>query len=167
MFELKPLSKNSVPNALNRAKHYRLLNEPWHAESICRDILTVEPEHQTALYYLILALTDQFGSEHKHLISESKEFCAQIQGEYERHYYRGIISERQGKAALKRDNPRVQYIAYEFYRAAMDHFEAAEKIRPADNEDSVLRWNACVRAIEVFNLEASPKDEGIAPFLDV
>ena len=62
MLELKPISKESIPKALIRAKHYRLLNEPWQAESICRDILKVEPNHQLAVLYLILAITDQFGS---------------------------------------------------------------------------------------------------------
>lgn len=28
---------------------------------------------------------------------------------------------------------------------AMGHFEAAEKIRPPENDDAVLRWNRCAR----------------------
>ena len=59
MFTLKPLSKDAVPGAIVRAERYRLLNEPWQAESICRDVLAVEPDHQAALVLLILALTDQ------------------------------------------------------------------------------------------------------------
>ncbi len=39
MFELKPLSPQAIPAALEKAKHYRLLNEPGAAESICLDIL--------------------------------------------------------------------------------------------------------------------------------
>ena len=60
MLHLKALSKDALPLALKRAKDYRLLNEPWEAESICRDILLVEPNDQDALRYLILAMTDQF-----------------------------------------------------------------------------------------------------------
>ena len=37
MFDLKPLSKDAIPAALSKAERYRLLNEPWQAESICRD----------------------------------------------------------------------------------------------------------------------------------
>src|SRR6267154_1413558 len=59
MFELKPISAGSVAGALAKAERYRLLNEPSQAESICRDILAVEPENHEALASLILALTDQ------------------------------------------------------------------------------------------------------------
>ena len=58
-FELKPISHDSVTGALAKAERYRLLNEPNQAESICCDILEVEPDNQQALISLILALTDQ------------------------------------------------------------------------------------------------------------
>ena len=64
MFELKKLSTEAVPSALERAKHYRLLNEPGAAESICLDILEVEPENQEALINLILAMSDRFGKDY-------------------------------------------------------------------------------------------------------
>lgn len=166
MQQLKPLSKKSIPKALIRAKHYRLLNEPWQAASICRDILIVEPENQVALLYLVLAITDQFGANNSSFYNEAKKLCDQLQHEYERYYYRGIIEERSGKAVLKRSSPRVSYIAYEFYRNAMRFFEKADKIRPEDNQDATLRWNACVRGIQEFNLKPSPDEKGVQPFLE-
>ena len=60
MFELKSLHKEAVPAALERAKHYRLLNESGAAESICLDILQVEPDNQEALVTLVLAMSDRF-----------------------------------------------------------------------------------------------------------
>jgi len=45
---------------LTKAERYRLLNEPEEAESICRDILDVDPTHEAALVNFLLALTDQF-----------------------------------------------------------------------------------------------------------
>ena len=60
MFELKHLSAAAIPRALEKAERYRLLNEPWEAESICLDVLSVEPQNQQALVMLILALTDAF-----------------------------------------------------------------------------------------------------------
>ena len=57
---LKKISPDGVPHALDRAERYRLLNEPVQAESICRDVLAVDADNQTALRALILALTDQF-----------------------------------------------------------------------------------------------------------
>jgi len=167
MSDLKPLSKDSIPNAIKRAQHYRLLNEPWQAESICRDILRVDPDHQLATLTLILAITDQFAFNKFPSDKEAKDLCNQLTNEYEQHYYRGIIAERQGKSALRRKTPRASYIAYDFYRQAMELYEKAEVKSPEDNEDSVLRWNACVRAIREHNLKAAPKEDRMQPFLDV
>jgi hypothetical protein len=43
MFDLKPLTPEAVPSALEKAMRYRLLHEPGEAESICLDVLAVEP----------------------------------------------------------------------------------------------------------------------------
>ncbi|NND33261.1 MAG: hypothetical protein HKN76_11780 [Saprospiraceae bacterium] len=166
MLKLKPLSKDSIGHALERAKHYRLLNQPWQAESICRDILNVEPSHQEALVTIILCITDQFAGGNRH-DSEAREICANLTDKYQQKYYRGIIAERSGKAALKRKTPRAKYIAYEFYRQALNFFEEAEKLQPEGDQDTVLRWNSCVRAIEQFKLEASPDEDYVVTLLDV
>ena len=63
MFELRPLSTTAIPAALAKAERYRLLNEPSEAESICLDILAVDPAHQDALTMMLLAITDQFSGE--------------------------------------------------------------------------------------------------------
>ena len=63
MFELKVLSREAIPKALERAERYRLLNEPGEAESICIDVLRVEPDNRQAVVMLLLALTDQFEDE--------------------------------------------------------------------------------------------------------
>lgn len=168
MFELKPISEESIPKALIRAKHYRLLNEPWQAESICRDILELRPNQQQAVLYLILAITDQFNNEKKSsYVAEAKKFCALLNSEYEQKYYRGIIEERLGKTNLSRNTPRAKYIAYENYRSAMEFFEEAQALQPKGNQDAILRWNACVRRINEFNLTRSPDDQHVQPFLDV
>ncbi len=168
MQELKPISKDTIPKALIRAKHYRLLNEPWQAESICRDVLKVEPGHQQALLYLILSITDQFNDDNGPASSaDAKELCTHLNSKFEQKYYRGIIAERMGKTTLLRNTPRVKYIAYEFYRTAMEFFEEAEKIQPEGNQDAILRWNACVRMIEEFKLKRSQDDHQAQPFLDM
>ncbi len=60
-FELKPISQGGIAEALEKAERYRLLNEPSLAESICLDVLHIDPDNQPALIMLLLALTDQFG----------------------------------------------------------------------------------------------------------
>jgi hypothetical protein len=140
MQQLKPISKSSIPKALIRAKHYRLLNEPWQAESICRDILKVKPGHQRALLYLILAITDRFGNENTSSFSvDAKELCTQLTSEFEQKYYNGIIEERLGRTSLLRNIPRAKYIAYEHYRLAMKYFE-----------DSILKQHPDCLLVESF-----------------
>ena len=98
-FELKSISQDAIPEALERAHRYRLLNEPWEAESICLDVLKIEPANKTALITLLLALTDQF--DQQPITSRAREVLASLDGEYERAYYSGIILERSARAHLK------------------------------------------------------------------
>ena len=114
----------------------------------------------------MLAITDQFGANNSSFYTEANKLCNQLQNEYERYYYQGIIEERSGKAVLKRSSPRVTYIAYEYYRNAMHFFEKADKISSEDNQDAILRWNACIRGIQEFNLKPSPDEKGFQPFLE-
>src|ERR1044071_2013435 len=101
MFELKPLSKDAIPAALEKAMRYRLLNEPTEAESICRDVLTVEPDHQVALATLLLAITDRFDRGFAVGVPKAREVLAKLRDPYERAYYAGIIAERRAKAFFK------------------------------------------------------------------
>jgi hypothetical protein len=44
----------------------------------------------------------------------------------------------------------------------MDAYEEAEKIRPAGNDDALLRYNSCVRTIEHHGL-VPHRDSGELP----
>lgn len=145
MFELKPLNNDSLGSAQKKAVRYRLLNEPRLAESICRDILAIEPDNQDALITLILALSDQYGPGSK--VSEAMELVPQLDTEFQRQYYAGIIAERRALAILRSESPGSGSIAYDWLRRAMDNFDAAEAEAPEGNDDGVLRWNTCARII--------------------
>src|ERR1700745_2388747 len=99
--KLKTISKAGIPEAIAKAELYRSLNEPEEAESICRDILVVEPRHQFALRLLGLALTDQFTSGGSDRFRETEQVFQQLTDPYERLYYTGILHERRAKAQLK------------------------------------------------------------------
>ena len=160
MFDLKTISKEAIPKSLERVERYRLLNEPTVAESICLDILNVEPDNQQALVSLILALTDQFVAMiPSPSVARILELAAKLEDEYEREYYTGIVYERQGKARLKREYPGAGFDAYELLREAMHWFEKAEAISPEANEDAVIRWNNCARMIANNNLSARPHEQ--------
>lgn len=157
MFQLKHIPKESIPEALEKAERYRLLNEPILAQSICLDILETDPQNTKAIVTMLLAITDQFGKSSLVDINQAKQLLSNLPDEYEREYYAGLICERQGKSKLDKHMPDGGSIAYEWLRDAMDHYEKAEKIRPPGKYDAILRWNTCARLIIRHNLK--PRDE--------
>ena len=148
MFTLKPLSKDAIPAALDKAERYRLLNEPGQAESICQDVLAVDPQNQHALIVLILSLTDQFSGQPADALLRARAALARLDGEYERAYYDGIICERRARAQLAHGGHGSSQAAREWMKDALGHYQRAEALRPHGNDDAILRWNACVRLLE-------------------
>src|SRR5882724_4268231 len=161
MFELKSLSgPEAIPAALEKAMRYRLLNEPGEAESICLDVLRTDPENQQALVILLLALTDRFDKGYGVSDTQAQDLLPRLRGEYERAYYAGIIDERKAKAHLHQGGPGASFNAFELFREAMSWFEKAEKLRPAGNDDALLRWNTCARMITRNRLGPRPQQDG-------
>jgi hypothetical protein len=147
MFQLKPMTKGGVAAALTKAERYRLLNEPEGAESICLDVLEVDSENQQALVTLLLARTDQIAQGIAGSVTRAREVLPRLTDEYDRAYYAGIINERRGHAQLLSPSMGASVLAYDWFREAMDCYERAEAIRPAGNDDAVLRWNSCARVL--------------------
>ena len=161
MSELKQLHKDAIPAALEKAERYRLLNEPGEAESICLDILAVDPENQRAIIVLLLALTDRFEKGYGVSETQAKELLARMKSEYDREYYSGIVAERRAKMKLRQHTPGSRFQAYDLLREAMDWFEKAEPLRPPGHDDTILRWNTCARIIERNKLVAREPEERI------
>jgi hypothetical protein len=147
MYSLKPLSREAIPAALEKAHRYRLLNEPLEAESICRDILDADPGNQDATTTLLLALTDQFDERPNPCLEQAREVLAQIRDEYSRIYHAGIVCERRAKVHLKRGGAHAGHNAHGWLEEAMGHYEKAIETRPAGNDDAILRWNTCARIL--------------------
>jgi hypothetical protein len=145
MYELKILSQDAIPRSLERAHRYRVLNEPVEAESICLDVLRIDSENHEALVTLLLARTDQFGSGVTE--AQARELLPNLDDDYERAYYAGIISERRAKARLRQGAPGARFDAYQWFREAMAHYEHADALKPLGNDDAALRWNTCVRIL--------------------
>ena len=145
--ELKPITPEGIPAALQKAERYRLLNESWAAESICLDVLEIDPTNQDALVSLVLAITDQFGEELSDGVKRAREVLPRLEDEYERTYYAGIICERRARAQLHRGALGSAEVASEWFREAMTWYAKAEKMRPPGNDESILRWNTCVRML--------------------
>jgi hypothetical protein len=144
MFALKSISRDSVASALAKAERYRYLNEPNEAESICHDILEVEPENQQALISLVLALTDQI-SHDQHAFANALAASRRLASGYDRAYYTGIAWERRAKACYFGRGQGANHYAYGWMVEALKLFEEAEGLAAHGNDDAVLRWNTCVR----------------------
>ncbi len=166
MFELKSLSQGGLKAAQEKAVRYRLLNEPELAESICRDILAVDPDNQDAIVTLILALTDQFPTRRGPVVREANGLIERLDDDYSQRYYAGMICERRGLAQLTIRGPASGHIAYDWLRRAMEHYDAAEKIRPEGNDDAVLRWNTCARVIMRHEHVRPTPEEKFEPMLE-
>jgi hypothetical protein len=150
-FTLKPIAKAAIPRALEKAERYRLLSDPEQAESICLDILAVDPENQPALVVLILSVTDQFGRSSTKGVHKANEYVGRLTDTYQHHYYEGLVWEREARACLRQ--PMGSGFAYEGFRSAMACYERANALSPDDDDEAILRWNACVRTIQQRKLE--------------
>jgi len=146
-YELKRIARESVPAALQKAERYRIINDPSSAESICLDVLQVEPRSQEALVSLLLAITDQFAEAPAEGARRAQELLPLLEDEYKRTYYAGIVAERCAKAHLRRGTMASGELAYHWFRQAMEWYEKAEARRPAGNDEALLRWNTCARIL--------------------
>ena len=135
-----------------------MLNEATEAESICLDILQVEPQHQQALVMLLLALTDQFGDHAAGVAQEAEAIFPCSTTRTTRVLSRPDLgASRQGAARPGRT--RTAASVYEWLSEAMDCYGQAEAIRPSGNDDAILRWNTCARILMRHpHLEPSPEE---------
>jgi len=166
MFELKPITADGIPGALQKAERYRLLNEPSAAESICLDILEVDSENQQALVMLLLARTDQFAESTAAGALKAREVLPRLKDEYKRTYYDGVIHERRAKALLQSGRPGSPAMSYDAFRDAMACYERAGQLGPAGNDEARLRWNTCARILNGTPHLAPRPEERFEPILE-
>ena len=161
-YRIKRISTAGIAAAIAKADRYRSLNEPEEAESICRDILAIEPQHQLAARLLGLALTDQFTGHGSDRYKEAEGIFRQLKDRYEQLYYTGILHERRAKAQLGAGQLPHSLLA--LFEQALHSFAEAEKIRPAGNDDAILRWNRCVRLLQNPAYEWDGQEQEFVPF---
>ena len=158
-YKLKSISKGGIPEAASKAELYRFLNDPEESESICRDILALDPGNQQALRLLGLALTDQFLGVGTDRYREAKEAFERLSDNYERLYHIGLLFERRAKAQVQAGQP--PHTLLPLLEQALSCYAEAESIRPPQNDDAILRWNRCVRLLEILK---SRLEEGLVSF---
>ena len=157
--ELKPISKESIPGALDKAERYRLLNEPFCAESIALDVIAIEPDHQRALVIYVLSVADGFSTGAENA-QRAKAAIERITDAHDRLYYAGIVAERRATAILERGGFGAGAAAWHHIHEAMDLYLKADPLqKDAKNDDAVLRYNTCVRLIAAHQLTEPARDD--------
>src|SRR4029077_14040348 len=124
--ELKPITRDGVPAALQKEERYRLLNDSSAAESTCIDLPRFDPDNQAALVTLLLSVTDQFVEEQSDGVHRARDVLPRLKDDYKRAYYAGIICERRAKAQLHRSALGAADVAAEWFHEAMAWYERAE-----------------------------------------
>ena len=159
MFRHKSINREGIPSAIQKAERYRLLSEPRQAESICLDVLEIDPENQQTLIILLLALTDQFEQRMSAGVREAREIVPKLKGEYTQDYYSGIICERLAIAQYHRRIPGIRHTVYEGVNEAMEYYEKAAELSPPENDEAILRWNSCARFLSRHpKIEPAPEE---------
>jgi len=160
--KLKIISKSGIPHALEKAETFRYLNQPEETESICRDILAVEADNQRALRLLGLAIIDQFCGESSDRCAEAERIFSRLSDPYEQVYHAGVLHERKARTQLHAGEPA--YMLVPMVENAMACFEEAASIRPEGNDESILRWNRCVRLVQSLT-RAEEKKEAVGLYV--
>ncbi|HSV08835.1 MAG TPA: hypothetical protein VLI07_20130, partial [Candidatus Binatus sp.] len=78
--------------------------------------------------------------------AEAQQVFARLRDPYERAFYGGLAYERQAKAQLMAGIPVASVRV--LFDQALARYAEAERLRPAGNDDAILRWNSCVRALQ-------------------
>ncbi len=143
--EIKPISRAGVAAALQKAHRYRVLNDSVAAESICIDVLGVEPDNEEARVMHVLAITDQFAGGHPDDRARALTAVEHLRDAYKHSYYNGVICERWAKAVLHRAGPQASEIAFDWLEKALAWYAEAEAAATEGNDEAILRWNTCVR----------------------
>lgn len=166
MFELKLLSSEGIPGALAKAERYRLLNQPWEAECIYRDVLEVDPDNQEATVGVVLAITDQFDGGSASTVQRARQALLGLRDTYQHAYYAGLICERRARILLQSARPGSATMAHELLLEARAWYEQAESLRPPGNDDVLLRWNACARLLMRHPAAVEATMERFQPYAD-
>ena len=134
--------------ATQKAERYRLLNQSSAAESICLDVLEVDPANQQALVTLLLAITDQFVERAGRAARGARGRCCRGSPTSTSARTTRASSPSAARTRSSRSGAmHAEAMAATTLRAAMEWFEKAERLRPPGNDDAILRWNTCQRTL--------------------
>ncbi len=158
--KLHDIRISAVNKALEKARQYRSLLEPEIAESICLDVLKVDPDNQDVLIVYMLALLDQISrNENQTQIKTIDGTIDKLTSQYQRYYYSGLLNERRARHLLTQ--AMSHSFAYDYFIEALKFYQQAIERCPEKNDEAILRWNSCIRTIEKEKLKPRQDSEDL------
>jgi len=158
--KLHDIRISAVKQALKKAKQYHSLLEPEIAESICLDVLNIDPDNQSILVVYILALLDQVSrTENQSQIKTIERTIDTLKSKYKRYYYSGLLNERRARHLLTQ--AMSHSFAYDYFIEALEAYQQAIDRCPEKNDEAILRWNSCIRTIEKEKLKPRRDSEDL------
>ena len=130
-----------------------------------RTCLQADPSNADAVRTLILALTDSFQYHELGSVSRAQDLVATLPSEYERAYFAGLVAERRARALLVRGGPGRACPRAICCARRCAPSNAPNRVKPSDNDDALLRWNACARLFQRHPELVAADEERTAPVM--
>jgi len=157
--DFKILQAQEINAALAEAEDCWSGSQPEVAESICQDILEADPNHERALTLLFSSRVALLAKGLPKGVERAQELIPRFGSEFERAFFSGVLRESQARYLLQQRGRHSSFVAYSWFRHAMDDFEEAGRQDPSRPE-SKLHWNACLRTLQA-NPQCAPAPEDI------
>lgn len=155
--DLKILETGEIDAALAAAEACWSRSEVEVAQSICQDILEADPDHPTALELLFLSRVALLSKGLPKGVERAQELIPRFGSEFDRAFFSGVLRETQARYLLERRGRHSSFVAYSWFRHAMDDFDEASTKDP-NRPEPRLHWNACLRTLQA-NPQCVPAPE--------
>ena len=128
-------------------------------ESICLDILELDPNHRSTLDLLLRCRIELLKKGLPQSVARAQELIPQLDSDFDQAFYSGMIREAQARYLLEKRGRATSGVAYSWFRHAMDDFAAASNL-DAGRVEPKLHWNACLRTLENNPQCVPPPEDG-------
>lgn len=155
--DIKILEPREIDAALTEAEDCLSKSQNEVAASICEDILEADPSHGPALKLLFSSRVALLAKGLPKGVERAQELIPRFDSEFDRAFHSGVLRESQARYLLSQRGRHSSFVAYSWFRHAMDDFEEASQ-KDANRPEPKLHWNACLRTLEA-NPQCTPTPE--------
>lgn len=154
---LKTFKSDDVEAAMAAARTCWAELQIEDTESICQDVLSLDPTNQEAVELLFRSRVSLLSKGLPRGVERAQELVPQFDGDFEKAFFSGLLRENQARYLLDRRGRQASSVAYNWFRHAMDDFEEANR-QDSTRIEATLHWNACLRTLQA-NPHCAPNPE--------